>query len=102
MVRWAVPGEPIPPEYQTAAWFNRVTRQLADLRAVLGPLLDYPYIDEVGVCLSDGDTDPQGRPTYASVGPCIFCRIQYPGSSPLGHAPACPVLRKAELLDREP
>jgi hypothetical protein len=58
-------------------------RQLADVRAVLAPLLDQPYFVRRVI---DGDERSE----------CGFC-AEAPGDE---HADGCPVLRKDELLGR--
>jgi hypothetical protein len=66
-------------------WEELVTseRQLAEVRAVLAPLLDQPYFIRRVV---DGDERNE----------CGFCAA-VPGDE---HADGCPVLRKHELLGR--
>lgn len=60
---------------------------IADLRAVLAPLLEQPYVD-----WSEGE---YGRT-------CRFCLSgePYRGDPPV-HTPDCPVLRDDELLGRK-
>jgi hypothetical protein len=64
-----VAGDPIPPEFLTAAGINRLLDRIEALRAVLVPLLAKPYRDVDGFSV------------------CLFCDGWEPR-----HEPGCPVL----------
>ena len=78
---YAVTGEPIPPEFTTAAGINRLLATITELRAILAPFLDEPF------CVEDA-----GRPV------CLFCDMPKID----GHREDCCALRADRLLGRAP
>lgn len=79
--KYVLAGDQIPPEFLTAAGFNRLLGTIEELRAVLAPLLERPIVS-------------QGVPA-ANV--CVSCHAESEHDEPW-HDRDCPVLRKDELL----
>jgi hypothetical protein len=76
--KYVVAGDPIPPEFTSAAGINRLLDRIAALTAAIEPLLDHPLVSGM-----DGDS-------------CVWCSA----IDDADHEANCPVLRKDELLGR--
>lgn len=84
-MKYVVVGDPIPPEFGTAAGVNRLLGRIEALRAVLAPLLDEPA--------------ERWNDEHKAM-ECLFCHGTNVGEPEDYHKPNCPVLRRDELLGR--